>query len=46
VPPGEGTGTSEIPDYIQELQQLAQLRNQGILTEEEFEAKKRQILGE
>ncbi len=29
------------PDYAAELQQLAQLKNQGILTEEEFEAKKK-----
>jgi type IV secretory pathway VirB9-like protein len=33
------------PDYTAELQQLAQLKTQGIITEEEFEAKKRQILG-
>jgi hypothetical protein len=33
------------PDYTAELEQLAQLKNQGILTEEEFEAKKKQILG-
>ena len=33
------------PDYSAELEQLAQLKNQGILTEEEFEAKKKQILG-
>jgi hypothetical protein len=33
------------PDYAAELSQLAQLKAQGILTEEEFEAKKRQILG-
>ena len=33
------------PDYAAELQQLAQLKNQGILSEEEFEAKKKQILG-
>jgi hypothetical protein len=33
------------PDYGAELEQLAQLKNQGILTEEEFEAKKKQILG-
>jgi hypothetical protein len=33
------------PDYTAELQQLAQLRSQGILTDEEFEAKKKQILG-
>ncbi len=33
------------PDYAAELAQLAQLKDQGIITEEEFEAKKKQILG-
>lgn len=33
------------PDYTAELEQLAQLKAQGIITEEEFEAKKKQILG-
>lgn len=33
------------PDYTAELNQLAQLKAQGILTEEEFAAKKKQILG-
>lgn len=32
-------------DTTVQLQQLAQLRDQGILTEEEFTAKKQQILG-
>lgn len=32
-------------DSVAQLQQLAALRDQGILTEEEFEAKKKQILG-
>ncbi len=32
------------PDYINELERLAELRDQGILTEEEFEAKKKQLL--
>jgi hypothetical protein len=36
--------TSE-PEYVGELERLAQLRDQGILSEEEFEAKKRQLLG-
>jgi predicted Zn-dependent peptidase len=36
---------SAVPDYAAELEQLAQLKAQGILTEEEFEAKKKQILG-
>jgi hypothetical protein len=33
------------PDYMAELQQLAQLKEQGIVSEEEFEAKKKQLLG-
>ena len=33
------------PDYAAELEQLAHLKQQGIITEEEFEAKKKQILG-
>jgi hypothetical protein len=33
------------PEYMAELTRLAQLRDQGILTPEEFEAKKKQILG-
>ena len=32
-------------DTIEELKQLAALKDQGILTEEEFTAKKEQILG-
>lgn len=32
-------------DYINQLQKLAELRDQGILTEDEFNAKKKQILG-
>jgi hypothetical protein len=38
------SATSE-PEYVGELERLAQLREQGILSEEEFEAKKKQILG-
>ena len=37
--------TSSEPGYVGELERLAQLRDQGILTEEEFEAKKKQLLG-
>jgi Short C-terminal domain len=33
------------PDLSGQLEQLAQLKAQGILTEEEFAAKKKQILG-
>jgi hypothetical protein len=33
------------PDYAVELQKLAQLRDQGVITVEDFEAKKKQLLG-
>ena len=33
------------PDYAAELEKLAQLKAQGIISDEEFEAKKKQILG-
>jgi hypothetical protein len=32
-------------DDMAEIQQLAAMKDQGILTEEEFQAKKKQILG-
>lgn len=32
-------------DQVAELEKLAQLKNEGILTQEEFDAKKKQILG-
>lgn len=32
-------------DYIQELERLSSLRDQGIISDEEFEAKKKQLLG-
>lgn len=41
-PPAPAAGE---PDYMEELQQLAKLRDSGILTNDEFEAKKRQLLG-
>ena len=37
--------TTSNEDQIAELQQLAQLKDQGILTQDEFDAKKKQILG-
>ncbi len=36
---------SQQPDYAAELEKLAGLRDKGIITEEEFQAKKKQILG-
>lgn len=40
--PTQGSGNGE---SIEQLKQLAQLKDQGMLTQEEFDAKKRQILG-
>lgn len=37
------SGTSE--DYLEELEKLADLRDRGIITEEEFQAKKKDLLG-
>jgi hypothetical protein len=39
------TSAGPEPEYIAELERLAQLRDQGILSEEDFEAKKKQLLG-
>jgi hypothetical protein len=36
---------SDMGDQIEQLKQLAQLRDQGILSDQEFEAQKRKILG-
>lgn len=36
---------NDTDDQIAQLQQLAQLKDQGILTQAEFDAKKAQILG-
>jgi hypothetical protein len=33
------------PAYTAEIEKLAELKAQGLITEEEFEAKKKQILG-
>lgn len=33
------------PSYLDELERLGKLRDQGILTDEEFEAKKKSLLG-
>jgi len=39
------TGAAAAPDYITELKRLAELRDMGIITAEDFEAKKNQLLG-
>jgi hypothetical protein len=43
-PPAPAAAPAE-PDYAAELEQLANLKAQGIINDEEFEAKKKQILG-
>jgi hypothetical protein len=45
APPGAAPSAPEEPAYMAELEQLAQLKEQGIVSAEEFEAKKKQILG-
>jgi len=44
-PPQAYAAQPEEPDYTAELEKLAQLKAQGIISEEEFAAKKRQLLG-
>ncbi len=38
-------GVEQVADPATQIQQLAQLKDQGLLTEEEFAAKKKLILG-
>jgi hypothetical protein len=44
-PPPAAPAAPAQPAYVAELEQLGQLRAQGIISDEEFEAKKKQILG-
>jgi hypothetical protein len=43
--PAPAPAAAPEPEYMGELERLSQLRDQGIITDEEFEAKKKQILG-
>jgi hypothetical protein len=45
APPSPAPAAAPEPEYIAELERLAQLREQGIVSEEEFQAKKKQLLG-
>lgn len=40
-----GTGNPNPPSYLAELESLGELRDKGVITDEEFEAKKKQLLG-
>jgi hypothetical protein len=44
-PPAPAPAATAAPDPIQQLTQLAALRDSGALTEEEFETQKARILG-
>lgn len=43
--PAPAAPPSQEPGYIAELRSLAELRDAGAITAEDFEAKKRQLLG-
>lgn len=45
APPAAPATPAAVDPTVAQLQQLAALRDQGILTEEEFAAKKAQVLG-
>jgi hypothetical protein len=45
APAPQAPAAPAAPDMTEELQKLAHLKEQGILTDEEFAAKKKQILG-
>jgi hypothetical protein len=44
-PPAAAAPSGISNEAIQQLQQLATLKDQGVLTEEEFEVQKRRLLG-
>ncbi|HYQ84607.1 MAG TPA: SHOCT domain-containing protein [Rubrobacter sp.] len=44
-PPAAAPAAPAAPDYAAELEQLAKLRDQGVISAEDFEAKKKQLLG-
>ena len=44
-PPAAAPAAPAAPDYASELEQLAKLRDQGVISAEDFEAKKKQLLG-
>jgi hypothetical protein len=42
---GMGGSGDEEPDYLDQLERLSHLKDEGVITEEEFEAKKKELLG-
>ena len=45
APPAPAPNQGISPDAMEQLKQLAELKSQGILTDEEFDSQKRKILG-
>ena len=45
APAAPAPAANDEPEYVGELKRLSQLRDQGIITNEDFEAKKKQLLG-
>jgi hypothetical protein len=45
APDGKEAAGSAAPSYVQELRELAKLRAEGVISEEDFQAKKRLLLG-
>jgi hypothetical protein len=45
APPSEEAASPASPTFESDLEKLASLRDRGIITDEEFRAKKKQILG-
>jgi len=43
--PADGPAAAASPTFETDLEKLASLRDRGIITEEDFQAKKKQILG-
>jgi hypothetical protein len=44
-PPQAAPAPAAAPDFTAELEKLAKLRDEGVITPEDFEAKKKQVLG-
>lgn len=44
-PPQPAPAVAAEPDYAAELERLAKLRDEGVITAEDFDAKKKQLLG-
>jgi hypothetical protein len=41
----QGKDEGDEPEYLDELERLGKLKDEGVITEEEFEAKKKELLG-